>query len=664
MLIQNQSPILHGCDYNPEQWLQSPDVLNQDIEYMKEARITCVSLGIFSWAFLEPEEDLYNLNWLAEIIDTLYTAGISTFLATPTAAKPRWLAEKYEETKRVDVNGIRIPTGGRHNHCYTSPIYRKKSRAIIMELAKRFKDHPGVVLWHINNELQGECFCPLCQEAFRSWLKDKYHTLEALNDAWCTSFWSNTYTEWSQIHAPQNKDAPHGLQLDWKRFTTHQTADFLSMEIQAIRDGGSDLPTTINLMEHYMGLNYNKLGELVDIISWDSYPDWHGDAHSTNELEPALSTALMHDYIRSIKGQPFLLMESTPSNVNWREVSALKRPKVLELGAMQAIAHGSGSVQYFQWRQSRNNNEKYHGAVIEHCGTNDTRVFREVSALGKRLSKLGIPTKVEKAKVAILFDRENGWAMEIDGGGMFGGYRYVETVMKHYRPLWQAGVRVDVLDMEQDLSHYSAVFAPVLYLQRAGIAKRLRTFVENGGTLVATYHCGMVDESARCHLGELPYDLTDVFGVICKETDYLPQGRYNSFTWNGKRYKTEHVCELLALKGACTETVYEKDFYKDLPVLTKNTYGKGTVWYMATDPETEFLKDFYTMILKDCNLTTYNCEQGVIITPAPEQNSICIQNYSNKESKQSLSGIWHNIETNETYKNELILQPYEVMFVR
>lgn len=664
MLIPNVSSVLHGCDYNPEQWLQSPEVLDQDIAYMKEAHITCVSLGIFSWSFLEPEENLYDFEWLARIIDKLYAAGIVTFLATPTAAKPRWMAEKYEETRRVTADGMRVPVGGRHNHCYTSPIYRRKSRTIIRKLARYFHGHPGVVLWHINNELQGECFCPLCQEAFRSFLKNRYGSLESLNATWHTAFWSNTYTDWSQVHAPQNSDAPHGLQLDWKRFVTDQTTDFLSMEIQAIRDGGSTLPTTINLMEHYMGLNYNKLGDLVDLVSWDSYPDWHGNPDAGNELSAALPTALMHDYMRTMKHQPFLLMESTPSNVNWRTVSPLKRPGVLSLGAMQALAHGSASVQYFQWRQSCNNNEKYHGAVIGHNGSKDTRVYHEVAALGKRLVSFPPPVNAGSASAAILLDRENGWAMDLDHYPLFREYGYIELIMKYYRPLWQAGVRVDVPDMEQDLSSYSIIFCPALYLSRAKIAEKLRTFVHNGGILVGTYHCSMVDESASCHLGELPHDLTDVFGIVCEETDYLPQGAHNSFTWNGQTYELSHICELLRLNGASVEAVYDEDFYKGLPVLTKNTYGKGTAWYLAADPGMDFLTAFCTRILQYCHLPFYSCEDGVIVTPMPEQNALCIQNYTNHEIIQNFPGIWHNLETEETYRDELLLSPYCAIFVQ
>lgn len=655
--------MLHGCDYNPEQWLNAPEILEQDIAYMKEAQINCVSLGIFSWAFLEPEENLYDFDWLGAIVDRLYAAGIRTFLATPTAAKPRWLAEKYEETRRIDGNGVRVPVGGRHNHCYTSPIYRRKSRALITKLANYFQGHPGVVLWHVNNEVQGECFCPLCQEAFRGWLKEKYHTLNALNDAWSTAFWSNTYTDWSQLHAPQNADAPHGLQLDWKRFVTHQTKAFLSMEVRAIRDGGSDLPTTINLMEHYMGLNYNELSDVVDIVSWDSYPDWHGNPYAANELEAALPTALMHDYMRSLKQQPFFLMESTPSTVNWREVSPLKRPGVLSLGAMQAIAHGSASVQYFQWRQSRNNNEKYHGAVIGHDGSNHTRVFREVAALGHRLAGLSAPDTVKPAPVAILFDRENGWAMDLDKNPMFREYRYPELVMKYYRPLWQAGVQVDVLDMKQALSPYSIVIAPVLCLQRAGIAEKLRAFVENGGTLVATYHFGMIDEAAGCHLGALPHDLTDIFGIMVEEADILPPGRYNSFLWEEKQYRLKNICELLSLREASAEAVYETDFYAGLPVLTRNAYGKGTAWYLAADPEAGFLEDFYAKLLREHHITTYVCAEGVIITPMPEQQLLCLQNYCDRQVTQSLPGSWTDAETGAAYRDEIPLAPYAALFL-
>ena len=269
--------MLHGCDYNPEQWLHIPEILEQDIVQMKQAHINCVSVGIFAWAALEPEEGHYELDWLARIIDRLYENGIYTVLATPSGAKPVWMSQKYPEIRRVRSDGMRELQGGRHNHCYTSPVFRDKVFRMNTQLAERFGRHPGVILWHVSNEIQGECFCGLCQAEFRKWLKARYGSLDALNRAWWTAFWSHTYTDWEQIEAPSplGETNIHGLNLDWKRFCTHQTYTFFENEIAPLKRVNPSVPVTMNLMGFYDGINYHAMLPLLDAVSWDSYPTWH-----------------------------------------------------------------------------------------------------------------------------------------------------------------------------------------------------------------------------------------------------------------------------------------------------------------------------------------------------------------------------------------------------
>lgn len=382
----NFGKLLHGGDYNPEQWLDYPEILEQDLAYFKKARINEVSLGMFSWAFLEPEEGVFRLERLKEVIDRLYENEIVVMLSTPTAARPRWMAEKYPEVLRVNAARERNLYGERHNHCYTSPVYREKTRIINTKLAEMFKDHPGVISWHISNEYGGECHCPLCQEAFRGWVKKKYGTLERLNRAWNTGFWSHTYQSFDQVESPSPKgdSSLHGLNLDWKRFVTDQTADFVKWEIKALRDAGAEQPSTINMMYNFTGLNYYKFADVIDFVSWDNYPTWHKEA----ETVTAMDTGMQHDIMRSIQKKPFYLMESCPSATNWQSVSKLKKPGMLQAASLQAVAHGSDSVLYFQMRQSRGASEKFHGAVIDHYGGSDTRVFREVTKVGVALEQL------------------------------------------------------------------------------------------------------------------------------------------------------------------------------------------------------------------------------------------------------------------------------------
>ena len=397
--------LLHGGDYNPEQWLKRPDILEKDIDMLSQSGCNVVSLGIFSWVTLEPEEGVFNFGWLQEIIDKLYKSGIYTILATPSGARPKWMADKYPEVLRVDETRHRNLFGFRHNHCYTSPVYREKVHIINKKLAEEVATHPGVILWHISNEYGGECHCPLCQDAFRKWLKEKYQTIENLNDQWCTTFWSHNYNSFDQIESPSRigETQLHALNLDWKRFVTHQTADFLHHEIQAVRDGGSNLPTTANLMYHYKGLDYFKITKEIDVVSWDTYPTWHKE----DAIDTADDNGLYHDLMRSLKGKPFIQMESCPAATNWQGVSKLKKPGVLFAQSMEAIAHGSEGALYFQIRQSRGASEKFHGAVIDHYGGKDTRVFKEVSETGEALKKIKeLAGTIVNSKAAIIYDWE------------------------------------------------------------------------------------------------------------------------------------------------------------------------------------------------------------------------------------------------------------------
>ena len=383
--------LLHGGDYNPEQWLKRPDILAKDLDMLEESGCNVVSLGIFSWSTLEPEEGVFHFEWLKEIIDKLYQRGISTILATPSGARPKWMADKYPEVLRVDETGHRNHFGFRHNHCYTSPVYREKVHTINKKLAQEVAAHPGVILWHISNEYGGECYCPLCQDAFRKWLKEKYQTIENLNDRWCTTFWSHTYNSFDQIESPSKigETQLHALNLDWRRFVTHQTADFIHAEIAAVREGGSDLPTTANLMHYFGSLDYFKIAKEIDVVSWDTYPTWHKEA----VIDTTYDNGMCHDLMRSLKGKPFFQMESCPTSTNWQSVSKLKKPGMLFAQSMQAIAHGGEGALYFQIRQSRGASEKFHGAVIDHYGGKDTRVFKEVSEVGAALKAGEKPAK-------------------------------------------------------------------------------------------------------------------------------------------------------------------------------------------------------------------------------------------------------------------------------
>ena len=630
--------LLHGGDYNPEQWLDRPDILEKDIELMKKAHINTVTLGIFAWAALEPEEGKYNFEWLEKIMDHLYENGISVILATPSGARPKWLADRYPEVLRVDEQRRRRLFGKRHNHCYTSPVYREKVQQIDRELAMRFGHHPAVIAWHISNELQGECHCPLCQQAFRKWLRKRYGTVENLNRAWNTAFWSHTYQSFEQVESPSSigESGLHGLNLDWKRFVSDRTADFLQKEIEAIRSCGATQPATTNMMYRYRGLNYDRLAEKIDFISWDSYPTWD----KKDNAEIALDCGMQHDYMRSLKGKPFVLMESCPSATNWQSVSKLKKPGMLLAASLHALAHGSDSVLYFQIRQSPGASEKFHGAVIDHYGESDTRVFHDVTQTGQALEQLEEVTgTMTRAQVAVICDTENIWAMEDAQGPRNKGLHVQDTLNKVYTALRKQALDVDVISMDKDLSDYQLVVAPMAYMFREGFADKAREFVHKGGTFVLSYWSGIVDQSDLCYLGGWPAGLMDVAGYRSTEIDSLYDWESNSgepVEGNplglDRSYECKNLCELVKVTTAQSLLTYGSDFYKGMPALTVNHYGQGALYDVCADFSQEFYDDFFCKLVDQLGMERLleNVPEGVEVCSRENENIrvLFIQNFN------------------------------------
>lgn len=657
--------MLHGGDYNPDQWLDRPDILEADIRLMKEAHINCVSVAIFAWAKLEPEEGRYEFDWLEKVIDNLYENGIYTVLATPSGSKPLWMSEKYPEIRRVSASLHRDQSGGRHNHCYTSPVYREKVRLMNTALAQRFSKHPGVILWHLSNEYGGECCCPLCQAAFREWLKEKYGTLEALNHAWWNDFWAHTVTDWEQIHAPgpEGEDGAFIQHLDWKRFVTHQVVDFVKAERDAVKAVDPSIPCTTNFMYYHNDYNYFKFKDELDVICWDAYPQWRGG----NNAKLASIYGLWHDAMRSIKRQPFLLMESTPSTANWWPVSKLKKPGQHRMSSMQAVAHGSNSVQYFQFRKSRGAFEKFHGAVVDHQGGTEPREFQDVKAMGQLLERIDAVTQSDvHAQVALVFDWENRWAIDDAQGPRNKGMHYVEQVQAHYRALWRMGISVDIVDEECDISGYKLVIAPMLYLLREGFEEKLKAFVDQGGTLIGTYHTGIVNDCDLTYLGGWPgAGLMEVFGVWNENIDALWDEERNTLQVGEASYETKDLCALIHPQGAQVLGTYGQDFYKGEAALTVNQYGKGQAYYIASFAEDSFYLDFYQKLAGELALPRALPQlppEGVeaCLRESGDTQYLFLQNFTGEKQAISLPEGYVDLEGNPAAEASLDLYDSQV----
>jgi beta-galactosidase len=573
--------VAFGGDYNPEQWPE--EVWTDDYRLFDAARIDTVTLGVFDWALTQPAPDVYDFSLLDGIVDRATVQGRNICLATGTGAHPPWLARAFPEVTRTDFEGRKHRYGQRHNSCPSSPVFRRLSAELARRVARRYAGNPSVVAWHVGNEYGGACYCDPCAAAFRDWLRVRYSTLDRLNAAWYTTFWSHRFSDWNEIEPPSaltehwrgpDHTAFQGITLDYRRFMSDaMLANFLD-EKAAIRES-SDAPVTTNFMGMYQPIDYHRWAPHLDFASWDNYPP---------DDSSAARVALTHDLIRGLKdGQPFWLMEQTPSYTASREVNPLKRPGLMRLWSWQAVAHGADAVLFFQLRAGRGACEKYHGAVIGHSGRSDTRVFREVAELGAELDRVGgaVLGGRTPARVALLFDWDSWWALEIsDGPSRL--VRYQQVVLAYHRALWDAGVDIDVVPVTADLSRYDVVVAPALYMLKGDLPRRLEDVATRGGSVVTTFLSGRVDEDDLAFLMDVPGPLGRLMGIRVDEWDARGPDFVNPVRLaGGPEVDARLLFELVIPQGAEVVGTYQADFYAGTPAVTRNAFGAGEGWYVA-----------------------------------------------------------------------------------
>ena len=657
--------ILYGGDYNPEQWPE--EVWKEDMALFQKAHIDIVTLNVFSWALLQRSEEEYHFEQLDRIMEMVRENGLKVCMATSTAVHPAWMARKYPDILRVDFEGRKRKFGGRANSCPNSPTYRKYSRILAGKLAERYKDYDNIVAWHISNEYSGECYCENCEKNFRLWLQKKYHTLECLNRSWNTAFWGHTFYDWEEIVAPDMRSEYfepertyfQPISLDYRRFMSDSMLECYRLEYQAIKEVIPDAEITTNLMDFYKPLDYFKWAPEMDFISWDCYPD---------NGEPYARTSMAHDLMRGLKGgQSFALMEQTPTVSNWLPYNSLKRPGVMRLLSYQAVAHGADTVMFFQMRKSAGACEKFHGAVIEHAGTADTRVFGEVSALGQELCRLGSRTlgMRTRSEIAMIFDWDNWWGMEYSAGPTR-ELKYLEEFGKYYMALRNRNYNIDIVSPEQSLDAYSLVIAPVWYMVKGDDDENIRSFVQRGGTFVTTFFSGMVQENDLIVPGGYPGKLRDILGIWVEEEDALPPDQENAFRYRGKTYPARILCDLLHPEGAeqMDETGYLSDFYAGMPVITRNRMGKGYACFVAASSNEEFYRDFLGDICAKCHIRpVLETPEGVEVTSRQNEKEtlffVLNHNAADTKIKLPFSGV--DLISGETYpEGEVLLKGYDV----
>ncbi len=671
--ISSKLPVFwHGGDYNPEQWPK--EFLVEDMRLMDLAGINVATVGVFDWVSMEPEEGFYTFEWLDEVMDTLHKHGKFAILATPSAAPPAWLSRKYPSTLRVGPDRVQQLHGNRVNYDWSSPIYREKTREIATVLAERYGNHPALLMWHVSNEYGGMSYSEASRQAFIQWLKNKFNdSLDALNAAYWTKFWGHTYTDWDQIQIPgppYSETAVQGLTLDWNRFTTDEIVSFYMNESEPLRRITPNVPITTNLMGFYGGLNAWKMAPHVDVVAWDSYPQFSQEP--MNERSWA-KVAMVHDLYRSLKGgKPFLLMECTPSSSNWYPYMNLKTPGMHRLEGLQAVAHGSDSVMYFQWRQCRGGQEKFHGAVVGINQGEHSRIFQEVATVGTDLRYIEeIVGGFTKADVAIIYDWEVAWAIDGACGPVQKSKGYFDTCLDHYMPLWQAGISVDIVNADADLSGYKLVIAPMLYMLRPGVAERLSAVVEGGGTLVGTYFSGYVDENDLIFQNGFLGPLRDLFGITVEEIDArYPQQTvdvvidYNELGLDGI-FQANTFCERIHTTTAEVLAEYAGVWYSSEPAITLNRVGNGQAIYVASRNDAAFTSSLLHRLVIQLDIesaTPFNLPEGVSATKRTTEKGefLFILNTTVETHWLPLPGTYREVLNNQVISESLELGPYGV----
>ncbi|MEK7674471.1 MAG: beta-galactosidase [Verrucomicrobiota bacterium] len=612
-----------GTDYYPEHWVypyagtadQPESRWDVDAKLMVAAGINVVRMGEFSWGLCEPEEGRYDFDWLRRAMDVMQKAGLKVVLGTPTAAPPIWLARQHPEILPIDEHGLRRNEGTRRAYCLNSDVYWEYSRRIVRAMATALGNHPQLIAWQIDNGIGGHqtssSFNEEARRDWQAWLKAKYETIDRLNELMGNRFWSQTVRDWSEVPTPKAAPTVHNpaLVTDWKRFSSDTCVAFVKMQADLLHELTPQIPVTTNLRALTRNFDHFDMAEVLDFVAVDSNATIKSKS-SENACEIDMLRSLKKTGVRTPDGETgFWVIEQKAGHVNWQEVNSLIRPGVVRLFTYQLVSRGASGVLYFMWRQPRIGSEKFYGGVLTHDGHADNRIYKEISQIGEEMKLLAPVLKGTRvvAETCILYSHENEWAQQqpMQPNKHFNQREHVQL---YYNALHDRNIAVDFARPTEDLSQYKLVFAPSLHLLAGGEADLLKLYVQNGGTLVATFNTGLVDEHHMAPDTGFPHDLTDLFGLEVIEFDPLAPGEENHLAFKGT-FPTSHLhpariwCDLIEPKEECQIlATYAKDFYAGRAAITLNTFGLGRAVYVGTMSQQYFYYDLIAWLRQMCNL--------------------------------------------------------------
>jgi len=673
-----------GVDYHPEQWVypyggtaDRPEAAwERDVELMQTAGINVVRMGEFTWGLCEPEEGKYDFAWLERVMDLMSKAGIKVVLATPTAAPPIWLTQKHPDILPVDERGLIKREGTRHAVSLASDKFWDYSRRIVESMAKARGQHPQLIAWQIDNGVGGNfteaSFNEDARREWHLWREAKYEPIERLNNRMGLRHWGQNVTSWKQVPMPMLAPAPHNpaLVLDWRRFCSDTIVGFVKMQADLLHQLTPERPVTTNLRPLLHRFDHFDLAEVIDFVSIESQA----------VLKPkSAELACEIDMLRSLKKSDvrtpdgdtgFWVMEQKAGNVNWQDVSSLVRPGVLRMFTYQLVSRGAAAILFFRWRQPRFGCEQFHGAVMPHHARSTARVFKEVAQLGDEMKLLSPALKQTRvqADTCILYSHDNAWVLQQEGQpNKFFNLR--EHIQLFYNALHDRNIAVDFARPTEDLSRYKLVLAPSLHLLSGGEADRLKLYVQNGGTLVATFNTGLVDEHNLAPDAGYPHDLTDLFGLEVIEFDHLPPGEENHLTFKGT-FPASHMhparlwCDIIEPNDCQVLASYAKDFYAGRPAMTLHTFGLGKAIYIGTQSHQHFYNDLVTWLRQMCSLhplLKVPDHVEVSLRQKDDTNIFFLLNHQNSPVRVQFYKPMHDFLTGNMFSGNYDLPPHGVL---
>ncbi|MFF7952915.1 beta-galactosidase [Streptomyces griseorubiginosus] len=661
------SRLAFGGDYNPEQWPES--VWDEDVRLMREAGVTMVSVGIFSWALLEPEPGTYDFGWLDRVMDLLHENGIRVDLGTPTVAPPKWFYRAHPDALPVTADGTRLAFGSRGAICHSNSAYRAAAAGITTRLAERYGGHPGLAMWHVHNEYGvpvSACWCDSCAAHFRRWLETRYRGVDGVNEAWGTAFWGQHYTSLEQIDPPRTAATVGnpGQALDYKRFADATMRENFCAERDILHRLSPGVPVTTNFMTALSqcdSVDYWAWGREVDIVTNDHYLITDGRRTHVN-------LAMAADLTRSVAGgAPWILLEHSTSGVNWQSRNPAKAPGQMARNSLAHVARGSEGAMFFQWRQSRRGAEKFHSAMVPHGGT-DTRVWREVVELGAALDSLSTVRGTRtQADVAVLWDWHSWWAQNLDWRPSV-DHDARERADAFYEALYDRHLTVDFAHPEADLSAYPLVVVPASYLMTEAAGRNLTRYVENGGTLVVSYFSGIVDEHDAVHQGAYPGALRDVLGLTVEEfSPLLPEQLVRVTGPDGSELTGDVWTEFVVPHGAETVWTYADGLTEGHPAVTRHRHGRGTAWYVSTRLTARGLDALLDRSAEDAGLPSradLPHDVEVVRRDGESGSFVFVVNHTATEAKVPLDGAGTELLTGERTAGRLAVPAGAVRVVR